>query len=377
VQDLRAALAARYPRVALSHEWLTVPGGSEKVVLAILDLLPHAEIFTSVHDPGRWSGVLDGTPVHASFLDRVPGAARHYPRLLPLMDTAFRRFDLRGFDLVVSSNHASAKNVRAPGGVPHVCYCHTPMRYVWDPSFLAGERVGPAQRMAFAALLPALRRADRRGAAGVGTFVANSTFVAGRIREAYGRDAVVVHPPVEVARFAGVPRRPERDAPYLVFGRVVPYKRADVAVQACLALGRRLIVAGDGRDLEHVRALAAGRDEIEVLGRVPDGAVAGLFARSRALLFPGIEDFGIVPVEAQAAGLPVIGLGVGGLRDSVADGRTGVLYDDPSAAGLAAAIERFEALELDEAPARDHAAAFAPERFAERFGRVLLEAGAR
>jgi glycosyltransferase involved in cell wall biosynthesis len=292
------------------------------------------------------------------------------------MDAAFRRFDLGRFDLVVSSNHANAKNVRAPAGVPHVCYCHTPMRYLWDPSFLAGERVGAAQRAVFGALSPLLRRADRRGAAGVGRFVANSTFVAQRIRSVYGRDADVVHPPVDVARFAGAPRVANADAPYLVFGRVVPYKRADVAVQACLALGRRLLVAGTGRDLERVRALAAGRPEVEFLGAVPDAEVPALFARSRALLFPGLEDFGIVPVEAQAAGLPVVGLGVGGLRDSVRDGETGVLYDDASPAGLAAAIERFEALPLPGPQhLREHAAGFAPERFGARFGALLLEAG--
>jgi glycosyltransferase involved in cell wall biosynthesis len=377
MDELRAALADRFPRVAISHEWLTIPGGSEKVVLAILDLLPHAEVFTTVYEPAAWPAALRDRPVHPSALDRIPGARRHYPRLLPLMDGAFRRFDLSGFDLVISSNHACAKNVRAAPAAPHVCYCHTPMRYAWDPAFLAGERLGRAQRLAFGALLPWLRRVDRRGASGVGTFVANSSFVAGRIRAAYDRPATVVHPPVDVDRFAGVPRadQAEHDAPYLVFGRVVPYKRVDLAVQACLQTGRRLLVAGEGRDLDRVRALAAGHPAIEFLGHVPDEEVGRLFARSRALLFPGIEDFGIVAVEAQAAGLPVIGLGVGGLRDSVRDGETGVLYDEPSAAGLAAAIERFEGLTFDPARLRTHAAGFAPEAFAERFGRLVLDAG--
>jgi glycosyltransferase involved in cell wall biosynthesis len=249
------------------------------------------------------------------------------------------------------------------------------MRYAWDPGFLAGERLGPAQRLAFRALLPALRRADRRGARGVGAFAANSTFVAQRIRAAYGRDAEVVHPPVEVDRFLDVPRQAADDAPYLVFGRVVPYKRADVAVEACARLGRPLWVAGDGRDLDRVRALAAGHPDIEFLGRVADDAVPGLFARARALLFPGVEDFGIVPVEAQAAGLPVVAHGVGGARDTVADGVTGVLYDDPSPAGLAAAIERFEALEPEDADLRANARRFAPEVFHEAMGNVLLQAG--
>jgi glycosyltransferase involved in cell wall biosynthesis len=378
MQQLRAELAERYPRVAISHEWLTIPGGSEKVVLEILGLLPHAEIFTTVYDPEPWPAVLRDRAVHASFLNRVPGARRQYPKLLPLMDAAFRRFDLGRFDLVVSSNHANAKNVRKPASAPHVCYCHTPMRYVWDPDFLAGERLGAVGAAVFNGLVPALRRADLRGARGVDRFAANSSFVAGRIRDAYARDARVIHPPVEVERFAARPRDPAAagaDAPYLVFGRVVPYKRVDVAVRACARLGRRLWVAGDGRDLERVRAAAGGHPGIEFLGRVADHEVGDLFARSRALLFPGVEDFGIVPVEAQAAGLPVIAHGVGGVRDSVIDGTTGVLYDDPSAEGLAAAIERFEGLAVGDAALRANAQRFAPERFAEAFGQLLLDAG--
>jgi glycosyltransferase involved in cell wall biosynthesis len=199
--------------------------------------------------------------------------------------------------------------------------------------------------------------------------------VAGRIREAYGRDASVVHPPVEVDRFLAAARAPVQEgdrAPYLVFGRVVPYKKVDVAVEACVRLGRRLWVAGDGRDMDRVRAAAEGHPNIELLGRVPDERVAELFASAGALLFPGLEDFGIVPVEAQAAGLPVIAYGVGGARDSVIDGVTGVLYEDPSPAGLAAAIERFESLTIDDAALRANAREFAPERFARRFGELLL-----
>src|SRR3954471_19685166 len=165
MQELRAALAARFPRVAISHEWLTIPGGSEKVVLSILDLLPHAEIFTTVYDPEPWPADLRARTVHPSWLNRLPGARRNSPRLLPLMDGAFRRFDLRGFDLVVSSNHASAKNVRVPHGVPHVCYCHTPMRYAWDRSLLEGEEIGPLMRRIAPLATAWLRRVDRKRAA--------------------------------------------------------------------------------------------------------------------------------------------------------------------------------------------------------------------
>ncbi len=370
--SFRGALAERYPRVAISHEWLTIPGGSEQVVAQILELLPHAELFTSVYDPAPWPPTFNAREVHASALNRLPGASRHYPKLLPLMDGAFRHFDLSGFDLVISSNHACAKNVRVPAGVNHVCYCHTPMRYAWDPAFLEGERLGIAGRLAFRALLPHLRRADVRGANSVNTFVANSTVVADRIARYYGRDARVIAPPVEVERFLHHPRKSSDDAPYLVFGRVVPYKRVDLAVLACKRLGRALIVAGEGRDLERVRSLAGS--DTTFIGRVPDDELAELFASSRALLFPGEEDFGIVPVEAQAAGLAVIGNALGGVRDSVIDGVTGVLYDTPTIAGLCAAIERFETLSLTNDALRENAQRFAPDRFTAAMAALLMEA---
>lgn len=361
-------LARRFPRVAVVHEWLTIPGGSEKVVTAILALLPHAELFTTVYDPAPWPPVITGRPVHASILDRLPGATRHYRYLLPLMDAAFRRFDLSGFDLVISSNHASAKNVTVRPGTPHVCYCHTPMRYAWDESLLAGEAIGPLPAPVAAALAAWLRRVDRKRSSGPDVYVANSTFVAERIREAYDRDSRVIHPPVAIANLLEAPRAPSEA--YLVFGRLVPYKRADVAIAACERLGRRLVVAGSGRDLERLRAIASPR--VEFLGEVPDADVPEVMSRARALLFPGLEDFGMVPVEAQAAGAPVIAYGAGGVRDSVFDGRTGVLYEPGSVGALCDAIVRFEGLSFDERALRGNASRFAPERFAEAFGELLL-----
>ncbi len=376
--DLRSTLASRYPRVAISHEWLTIPGGSENVILNLLDLVGDADVLTTVYDPdGGWPEQLRRQTVRASFLNRLPHARQHYPKLLPLMDAAFRRFDVSGYDLVISSNHACAKNVRThdlpPARRPlHVCYCHTPMRYVWDPSFLEGEQLGAVGHAVFRAALPRLRRTDLRGARQVDIFVANSTVVAERIERIYGRESVVVHPPVDVDRFLATPRAVAPDAPYLVFGRVVPYKKVDQAVQACERLGRPLIVAGGGRDLPRVKALAGPHTTFA--GKVTDVELDRLLATSRALLFPGEEDFGIVPVEAQAAGLPVIGMSLGGVRDSVADGVSGVLYDAPTVEGLVAAIERFESLSLDEGAVRDNARRFAPARFAQEFGEVLVHA---
>lgn len=362
------ALRERFPRVAVVHEWLTIPGGSEQVLEAILRLVPHAELFTSVYDPAPWPPVITERPVHPSFLNRVPGATAHYARLLPFMDLAFRSFDLSRFDLVISSNHACAKNVRTPAGVPHVCYCHTPMRYAWDPSLLANEAMSPVARRIAPLGTAWLRRVDRKRAAGPDVFVANSAFVASRIVDAYRRPSQVIHPPVRVEDLLHTPRD-ERDA-YLVFGRVVPYKRVEVAVQACERLGRRLLVAGAGRDLERVRRLAGSHTEF--LGRVPDADVPRLFAQARALLFPGLEDFGIVPVEAQAAGLPVLAYHAGGVSDSVIDGTTGVLYRPGSVDGLIEAIKRFESLTLDPRTIRQNAMRFTPERFASAFTDLLM-----
>jgi glycosyltransferase involved in cell wall biosynthesis len=364
---MAGAPAERFSRVAIAHEWLTIPGGSEQVVYAILGLVPQAEVFTSIYDPAPWPAVLRNRPVHASFLNRIPGAARRYTYLLPLMDAAFRSFDLSGFDLVISSNHACAKNVRVSAGVPHVCYCHTPMRYAWDPGFLEGEAISPLARRLLPLGTSWLRRVDRKRAAGPDEYVANSTFVAARIKEVYGRESKVIHPPVQVAPLLGVERDPA-DA-YLVFGRLVPYKRAEIAIRACERLGRRLIVAGTGRDMERLRGLASSRTQFT--GHVPKEDLPGLFARARALLFPGVEDFGIVPVEAQAAGLPVIAYGVGGVRDSVIDGRTGVLYDAGTVDGLCQAILEFESMSFDESELRANAARFGPDRFASAFGELL------
>jgi len=362
-------LRGRFPRVAVVHDWLTIPGGSEQVVLELLEMFPQAELFTSVYDPSPWPAQITERRVHSSWLGRIPGAVRHYPKLLPLMNRAFRSFDLSSFDLVLSSSHACAKNVRTPPQVLHVCYCHTPMRYAWEEGFLRGEEVGAPTRLLLPALLGRLRRQDLAGASGPDVFVANSRHVADRIERYYGRSAEIVHPPIDVDHFLRIARSP-RDF-YLAFGRVVPYKRMDLAVQACARLGRPLKVAGGGRGLDALRAQAARGDGVELLGKVTASERDQLLGGARALLFPGEEDFGIVPVEAQAAGVPVIAYGVGGATETVLDGRTGVLFGEQSASSLAAAIERFEALELDVSLARENAGRFGRERFQAEMSAVI------
>jgi glycosyltransferase involved in cell wall biosynthesis len=361
-------LRARFPRVAVVHDWLTIPGGSEQVLLELLEMFPQAELFTSVYDPAPWPPAITERVVHSSFLSRVPGAVRHYPKLLPLMSRAFRSFDLDGFDLVLSSSHACAKNVRAPKAALHVCYCHTPMRYAWEEGFLEGEEVGRGMRLALPPLLAWLRRVDRAGAAGPDVIVANSEHVAERVQRYYGRTAEIVHPPVDVEHFLELEHEPGDY--YFVFGRVVPYKRVDLAVTACARLGRRLLVAGDGRALQGVRAQAPDAG-VEFLGKVSGTERDRLLGGARALLFPGEEDFGIVPVEAQAAGVPVIAYGVGGAAETVLEDRTGVLFAEQSAAALAAAIERFEDLVLEDRVVRENARRFGRERFHAEMASVI------
>jgi nucleoside-diphosphate-sugar epimerase/glycosyltransferase involved in cell wall biosynthesis len=359
-------LRKRFPRVAIAHDWLTVPGGSEQVLAALLELFPAAEVFTSVYDPEPWPPVIRDRVVHTSFLGKVPRATTIYPRMLPLMNRAFRSFDLSEFDLVLSSSHAFAKNARAVGS-PHICYCHTPLRLLWEPRFLAGESISPIGRASAALARSHLRRVDREGAGALDAIMANSTYTADRIRRYWDRAATVVHPPVAIERFLERERQPG-DA-YLVLSRVVPYKRVDLAVAACALLGRKVTVVGDGRALDQVRE-AAGRDAT-FLGRVPDDELGQLLSEAKAVICCADEDFGIVPVEAQAAGVPVIAYGVGGHRDSVVDGRHGVFFTRQSVEGVAGAIERFERLTFDPDALRENAARFSSERFRQQVVRVL------
>jgi len=249
------------------------------------------------------------------------------------------------------------------------------MRYAWEPEFLAGEEIGRATRLMLPPLLGRLRRTDLAGARRPDVFVANSAHVATRIERFYGRGAQVVHAPVDVDHYLGIERRPAEDAIYLVFGRVVPYKRVDLALAGGALAGRRVKVAGGGRALEAVRAGAG--PNAELLGRVSDEQRDALLGSARALLFPGEEDFGIVPVEAQAAGLPVIDYGVGGARETVRDGVTGVLFEPQTPEALAAAIERFERLALEPEAARENARGFGRVRFRAEMAAVIADAAER
>ena len=331
-------------RVALVHDWLTGMRGGERCLEAFCELFPDADLHTLVHVPDAVSPVVERHRIRTSFIQRLPGAASGYRRYLPLFPLAIRQFDLQGYDLVLSSSHAVAKSVRAPAGALHVCYCFTPMRYVWDLyDEYFGPNAGRTTRLVMPAVAAGLRRWDRRTAAGVDHFVAISHFVADRIRRAYGREADVIHPPVDVARFA------IDDAPgdyYLVVSALTPYKRVDLAIEAANRLRRRLLVVGTGPEAERLRRLAG--PTVEWLGWRDDAAVAALYARCRALLFPTLEDFGITPLEAMAAGRPVLAFGQGGALETVvppggALPPTGLFFARQTVEDVMDAIGRFEA----------------------------------
>jgi len=364
----------RGPRVALVHDWLTGMRGGERCLEVFCELFPAADLYTLLHVPGSASPAIERRRIVTSFIQRLPQAERRYRHYLPLFPAAVRGFDLRGYDLVLSSSHAVAKSVRVPAGALHVCYCFTPMRYVWDLyDDYFGPRSGPAARLLMPPVAAWLRRWDRRTAAGVQHFVAISRFVADRIRRTYGRDADVIHPPVDVSRF----RLDESPGDfYLVVSALTPYKRVDLAVGACRRLGRRLVVVGTGPEEGRLRGLAGST--VELLGWRDDAAVAELYAGCRALLFPPLEDFGITPLEAMAAGRPVIAFGRGGARETVVppgegEAPTGLFFERQTVEDLVDAIRRFEsgAVTFEPKALRRRAEAFDRPLFKERVDAYL------
>ncbi len=364
-------------RVALVHDWLTGMRGGEKVLELLCERFPDAPLWTLLHVPGTVNATLENRPIHTSLLQHMPQAAKRYRHYLPLFPLFAECNKAHGVDLVISTSHAVAKGMvrRSSGKRPkHICYIHTPMRYAWDlfDAYFGPERVGAFKsRFLFRPIVAMLRRYDRWTCDRVDLFVANSRYVADRVRRVYGREAEVLAPPVDTERFRTLERKAEDT--YLVVSALVPYKQVDQAIRACSQLGRKLRIVGKGPELPALQALAKklGAD-VDFIGFASDADLDGYLCRARALLFPGVEDFGIVPVEAIACGCPVIALGVGGVLDSMTD-RTSVLYDTATTDGLAAAIERFEAVEdgFVEAELRAHAQKFSHRTFTEGLERLL------
>ena len=352
-------------RVALIHDYLTQYGGAERVLESLRTCYPDAPIFTSLVDFAALPPVYQTYAIQQSALRALPGAIRIHRALLPLYPALFRSFatDLREFEMIISDSSAWAHHAPRPPRAVHVCYCHTPARFLYgDPDYLAPARIPLPLRPLAAATFGALRRADQRAATRVDRFVANSRVVAARIRAVYGREARVVYPPVDLARFAQLAGRDEPPAPWcLVVSRLVPHKRVDLAIAACAQVGLPLKIIGDGRSRAALMR-QAGRD-VEFLGRLDDAAVVAHLARCRALILPAKEDFGLTAVEAQAAGRPVVALAAGGALETVIPGETGVLAPEATPSAFAAALSDLGHISWSPARARANATRFGQDRF--------------
>ena len=357
-----ATASATTPRrVALVHDWLTGMRGGERALEAICELFPDATRFALLHVPGSVSGTIEARSVRTSFIQRLPRSHRYYRALLPMFPAAVEQFDLDEFDLIISTSHCAAKSVVRPGRTRHLCYCFTPMRYAWDQfdAYFGPDRVGAGVSRALRWGLSGIARWDVSTADRVDRYVAISQYVARRIRRYYNRDASVVYPPVNTTLF-----RPSGEPPgtyLLIVSALVPYKRVDLAIRACALAGAPLRIVGIGPELARLRE-AAG-PSVEFLGALSDEQVRTAYQGAAAVLLPGIEDFGIVPVEAQACGRPVVALAEGGACETVIDGSTGILVAESTDTAFAAAIDQVRRGRFDAAVIREHAAQFARERF--------------
>jgi glycosyltransferase involved in cell wall biosynthesis len=356
------------------HDWLTAMRGGEKVLDAICEVYPDATLYTLVRIRGRVSARIERQAVRTSFVQAVPRSGRIYRNLLPIFPAAVEMFDLDDYDLVISSSHCAVKSVIRSGRAVHVCYCHSPMRYAWDqfPAYFAAHQVGELRSRVLRPVMAGLARWDAATATRVDRFLANSQYVAGRIHRYYNRRSTVVYPPVDTSFYTPDALEGTAHAGFLVVSALVPYKRVDLAIEACRRAGARLTVVGRGPELERLQRL--GGPDVEFTGWLADEEIRQLYRRSSAVLLPGIEDFGMVPVEAQACGTPVVALAAGGATETILDGVTGVLVETPSAEAFAAGLERVTSLRRDTRAIRANAERFSRERFMTAFTKAVDDA---
>ncbi len=356
------------PRVALIASWLNQYGGAERVLEAAHAAFPGAPVFTSTYWPPAMPAAYQSWDIRVSFLDRLPLARKNQRLLLPLYPRAFESLDLRGYDILLSITSAFAHGVRVPSGARHICYCLTPARFLWSyRDYVERERIGRLPRLMLPLFIASLRAWDRRAADRVTQFVAISETVRARIARYYQRDSTIIYPPVDVDRFGMVDARGDY---FLVLSRLVPYKRIDLAVQAFNELGLPLVIAGDGRDRARLQEMA--KPNVKFLGRVSDEAGRDLLARCRAFLFPGEEDFGITPLEANACGRPVIAFAGGGALETTVEGVTGEFFHEPTAQSLANAVRAFDDKKYEPQAIRKHAEKFGTSVFKEKLGGLVV-----
>ena len=351
-------------KVALVHDYLNQMGGAERVVIALHEIFPDAPIYTSIYDPERVDPAFRQMDIRTTFMQKLPLVTKHHQPYLPFYPFAMESLDLRGYDLVLSSSSAFGKGVITRPETMHICYCHTPMRWCWNyMEYVEREQLGGMARRILPFMITGLRVWDQTSAMRVDHFIANSPVVAERIAKYYRREAVVIPPPVEAQRFPFDPAtRPEEY--FLIVSRLIPYKRIDLAIEACNQLQLPLLIIGSGRDEARLRKLAG--PTIRFMGRLSDEEVLHYYTHCRAFLFPGEEDFGITPLEAQAAGRPVIAYGAGGALASVIEGVTGLFFREQTGASLAATLATFDERQFDAQAIRNHALEFDLPRFHRR-----------
>jgi glycosyltransferase involved in cell wall biosynthesis len=360
-------------RIALVHDWLVRMRGGEKCLEALCEVFPEAEIFTLVHKPRSVSSLIEARPLHTSFLQRMPRSVEHYQYYLPLFPAAIARLRPEGFECVVSVSASVAKAVPTPKETLHVCYCNTPMRYLWDQfdEYFGPGRAGPATRLAMTALRRPLQRWDMRTAAYPHFFIGNSENVRGRIERIYHRPAEVIYPPVETHRF---PLSTRNDGFFLIVSALVPYKRVDLAVQAVKKTGDRLVIIGEGQEMDRLRALAG--PNVEFLGWRSTDEIRDYYGACSAVLFPGEEDFGIVPVEAMATGKPVVAFAKGGALETVLETptlRTGVLFREQTVDAMAEGLRRVREIRFEPSEMRAFALGFDREVYKEKMKAYVLQ----
>src|SRR3989440_7973625 len=349
---------------ALVHDYLNQMGGAERVVMAFHEIFPDAPIYTSIYDPQRVDPAFQKMDIRNSSIQKFPLVTKHPQPYLPFYPFAMESLNLRSYDLVLSSSSAFAKGVITRPETMHICYCHTPMRVCWNyDEYVEREQLGKIARSVLPFLIPGLRTWAQTSSMRVDHFIANSPVVAERIHKYYRRDSVIIPPPVDASRFTFDPTSQPEDY-FLIVSRLIPYKRIDLAIEACNKLQLPLVIIGSGRDLERLKKLAG--PTVRFMGRLSDEEVLHYYAHCRAFLFPGDEDFGITPLEAQASGRPVVAYGAGGVLASVIDGITGVFFQKQTVESLTAALATFDEHKYDSLVIRNHALEFDMPRFHRR-----------
>jgi glycosyltransferase involved in cell wall biosynthesis len=359
--------------IAIVHDWLVSMRGGEKVLEVLCELYPNAPVYTLVHNRGSVSPAIESHEIHASFVNILPYKARKYRNYLPIFPLAIESLDLGKYDVVLSSSHCVSKGAEAGKDAIHICYCHTPMRYVWGMynEYFGPERAGIIKRSVMSVIARYLRRWDVESCGRVDYFIANSHNVAGRIKACYGRSAEVIHPPVDVARF---PLSVVDEGYYLIVSALVPYKRLNLAIETFRNRKENLVIAGSGPDFKRLAAMAP--HNVKFLGWVSDNDLVSLYANCHALIFPGEEDFGIVPLEAMACGKPVIAFAAGGALETVVENgaqSSGVFFHQQSCQALNDAIDRLNKKVFTPTAIRTHASFFDREKFKNRMFQYIEE----